>query len=65
MARCPKTGIKVLQVAAIDLTVRFPLLPLIDLLRDEGYEVHVACSSGRHLEYLHSKGHTVYAIPVA
>jgi len=65
MARCPKTGIKVLQLAAVDVTIRFLFLPLIDLLRDEGYEVHIACSYGRHLEYLHSKGHTVHAIPIA
>lgn len=65
MARCPKTGIKVLQLAAVDVTIRFLLLPLIDLLREEGYEVHVACSSGRHLEYLHNKGYTIHAIPIA
>ncbi len=64
MARCPKTGIKVLQLAAVDVTVKFLILPLIDRLLEEGYEVHVACSSGRHLEYLHSKGHTVHAIPI-
>ena len=65
MARCPKTGIKVLQLAAVDVTVKFLLLPLIDRLTDEGYEVHVACSSGRHLEYLRSKGRAVHAIPIA
>jgi len=65
MARCPKTGIKVLQLAAIDVTARFLLLPLIDHLREEGYEVHIACSSGRHLEYLQNEGHTVHAVPIA
>jgi len=37
---------KVLQVTAIDITVKTFLLPLIDRLTMEGYQVHIACSEG-------------------
>lgn len=56
---------KVLQVAAVDTTIRFLLLPLIDGLQDDGYEVHIACSPGKHLEVLREGRYRVHPIPIA
>ena len=57
--------IKVLQLAAIDVTMKFLLLPLIDCLIEEDYEVHVACSPGQHLRELEDRGYSVHPIPIA
>lgn len=57
--------IKVLQVAAIDTTVKNLLLPLVDRLMEEGYEVHIACSPGRYLQEIAERGYTIYPIPIA
>jgi|Deesub1362A_J573_1020465.scaffolds.fasta_scaffold00550_6 glycosyltransferase involved in cell wall biosynthesis len=55
---------KVLQLAAVDITVKFLLLPLIDRLLEEGYEVHIACSPGRHLQELAEQGYVVHPVPI-
>jgi len=62
MSRTP--GVKVLQVTAVDSTVRWFLMPLIDRLGAEGYDVHVACSPGKHLGWIRSQGVTVHAISI-
>lgn len=54
--------IKVLQVAAIDTTVHFLLKPLLGRLREEGYEVHIACSPGPRLLELEEQGYFVHPI---
>lgn len=56
---------KVLQVAAVDTSIRFLLLPLIDGLERAGYEVHVACSAGPHTRSLLAQGYRVHSIPIA
>jgi len=56
--------IKVLQLAAVDVTVKFLLLPLIDCLIEEDYEVHIACSPGQHLRELEDRGYSVHSIPI-
>ena len=56
--------IKVLQLAAVDVTVKFLLLPLIDRLIEEDYEVHAACSPGPHLQELEGRGYSVHSIPI-
>jgi glycosyltransferase involved in cell wall biosynthesis len=56
---------KVLQLAAVDVTVKFLLLPLIDCLIKEDYEVHIACSPGQHLRELEDRGCSVHSIPIA
>jgi len=56
---------KILQVSAVDVTARFLLLPLLDRLRGEGHEVHVACSPGRHLDVLADRGIPIHPIPIA
>jgi len=57
--------IKVLQVAAIDTTVHFLLKPLLERLRKEGYNVHVACSPGPRLLKLEKQGYFVHPVPIA
>lgn len=57
--------IKVLQLAAVDGTVKLLLLPLIDCLIEEDYEVHVACSPGPLLQELRDRGYSVHPIPIA
>jgi len=57
--------IKVLQVAAVDVTIKFLLLPLIDRLLEEGYEVHIACSPGKHLEGLGKQGYRIHPLKIA
>lgn len=57
--------VEVLQLAAIDTTVHFLLKPLLERLRKEGYDVHVACSPGPHLPSLEEEGYSVHPIPIA
>jgi len=57
--------IKVLQIAAVDVTVRHLLLPLIDRLIAEGFDVHTVCSDGRYVKELREKGYAITAINIA
>ncbi len=55
---------KVLQVAAIDETVKWFLLPLVDRLLVEGYQVHIACSNGQYVAELQDRGYIVHTITI-
>jgi lipopolysaccharide/colanic/teichoic acid biosynthesis glycosyltransferase/glycosyltransferase involved in cell wall biosynthesis len=55
---------KVLQVTAADVTVKKLLLPLIERLNREGYQVHIACSEGECLSEFRAKGYTIHTIPI-
>jgi lipopolysaccharide/colanic/teichoic acid biosynthesis glycosyltransferase/glycosyltransferase involved in cell wall biosynthesis len=55
---------KVLQVTAIDVTVKKLLLPLIDRLTAEGYQVHVACSDGQYVPELREQGYNIHVISI-
>ena len=57
-------SLKVLQIAAIDETVKWFLLPLIDRLTAEGYQVHTACSEGRYVPELQARGYLVHTITI-
>ncbi len=48
---------KILELCAVDMTVKYLLLPLIDELAKEGYEVEIACSRGEETEVLEKKGY--------
>jgi len=54
---------KVLQLTAIDFTVKKFLLPLVDEMEDQGYEVHVACSKDEIGQELSAKGYVIHHIP--
>jgi glycosyltransferase involved in cell wall biosynthesis len=56
--------VKVLQVAASDLTIAKMLLPLIDRLQADGYEVAAACGNGAFVRQLTERGYTVYPLPL-
>jgi lipopolysaccharide/colanic/teichoic acid biosynthesis glycosyltransferase/glycosyltransferase involved in cell wall biosynthesis len=56
--------IKVLQVTAADVTVSKLLLPLIQRLAREGYEVHVACSDGGYVPGLREQGYHIHTIGI-
>jgi lipopolysaccharide/colanic/teichoic acid biosynthesis glycosyltransferase/glycosyltransferase involved in cell wall biosynthesis len=55
---------KILQVTAVDVTVKKLLLPLIDRLKAEGYQVHVACSDGKYVPELKAQGYNIHVIPI-
>ena len=48
---------KILEVCAVDMTVKYLLLPLIDKLEKEGYTVEIACSRGEGAKTLEKKGY--------
>ena len=48
---------RVLEVCAVDMTVKYLLLPLIDKLEKEGYTVEIACSRGEKAKTLEKKGY--------
>lgn len=56
--------IKVLQLAAVDVTVRFQLLSLIDHLLREKYDVHIACSPGKYADELAKRGYKIQRIEI-
>ncbi len=60
-----KRKLKVLQVTAVDVTLKYLLLPLIDRLIDEGYEVHLLSSDGPHARELSSRGYPIHCVSIA
>jgi len=54
--------LRVLQVAAVDLTVAALLRPLIDRLTSEGYEVESVCRDGRFSQELRADGYVVHSL---
>jgi len=56
--------IKVLQVTAVDVTVKYLLLPLIDRLGKEGYNVQVATSPGGDTEQLRKDGYIINTVDI-
>ena len=50
--------IKILEVCAIDFTLKKMLLPLIDALISEGYRVEISCTPGRYSKELEKKGYS-------
>lgn len=57
-------SLKVLQVANSDETVKWFLLPLIDCLLAEGYQIHIACSSSRYVPELQALGYVVHTVNI-
>lgn len=55
--------VKVLQIAATDITVAKILLPLIDRQRADGYEVEIACTHEKYAQDLLKNGYIVHQIP--
>ena len=56
--------LKVLQLCAVDVTIEAFLLPLIDRLTAEGYDVHIVCSYGSRTERLREQGYKIKNIEI-
>jgi glycosyltransferase involved in cell wall biosynthesis len=56
--------VRVLQVCAQDVTVQKLLLPLIDQLKAEGYQVTSACSPGRYTPSLVARGYSMRPVNI-
>jgi glycosyltransferase involved in cell wall biosynthesis len=56
--------LKVAQITAADITVKKLLLPLIDRLTAEGYDVHAVCSEGHYASELRAEGYTIHGIEI-
>ncbi|GAX92054.1 glycosyltransferase family 4 protein [Effusibacillus lacus] len=56
---------KILQVTAVDFTLKKFLLPLVDALQNEGHTVDTACNCGEIGTELKRKGYTLHHIPFA
>ncbi len=56
--------VRVLQFTAQDITVKTLLLPLVDRLTEEGYEVVSACTPGRHTPELTARGYAMRPVTV-
>lgn len=54
---------KILQVTAVDFTVKKFLLPLVDELDNKNYEVHIGCNVSEIGEDLRKSGYNVKHIP--
>ncbi len=57
--------LKILQVAAVGMTVRFLLLPLLERLRAEGHDVEAASSPDAHLDDVEQRGFRVHRVQIA
>jgi glycosyltransferase involved in cell wall biosynthesis len=55
----------VLQLCAVDFTVKHFLRPLINFLTKEGFDVTVACSEGDYFQELRGEGLRLVSIPIA
>ncbi|WP_269148235.1 glycosyltransferase [Planococcus antarcticus] len=54
---------KILQVTAVDFTVKKFLLPLVNDLESKNYEVHIACDVNEIGQQLRSEGYEIKHIP--
>jgi len=55
---------KVLQITAVSVTLKYLLLPLIDRLEKVGFEVKAVSSDGKYIKELRNKGYSVLAINI-
>lgn len=60
-----RRDVRVLQVAASDITVSKLLLPLINNLKANGYDVEAACADGRFARELNESGYVVHTLPMS
>lgn len=56
--------IKILELTAVDFVVENLLLPLIDRLSIEGFEVNIVCSSGKRTRELKKTGYKIKTIEI-
>jgi len=56
--------IKILQVCAVDFTLKNLLLPLVDKLSGEGFDVHTVCSPGPEVEEMRARGYSITTMQI-
>ena len=56
--------IKILELTSVDFVVKNLLLPLIDRLSIEGFEVHIVCSDGKRVRELRKEGYKIKTIKI-
>lgn len=56
---------KVCQLCAVDFTLKKFLLPLIDGMRENGWEVVATCSDGAYVPEMRAQGYRIDTIPIA
>lgn len=56
--------VKILELTSVDFVVKNLLLPLIDRLSIEGFEVHIVCSSGKRARELKKTGYKIKTIEI-
>jgi glycosyltransferase involved in cell wall biosynthesis len=57
--------VKVCQLCAVDFTLKKFLLPLVDAMREAGWEVTAVCSDGPYVYDLRSAGYRIETLPIA
>jgi glycosyltransferase involved in cell wall biosynthesis len=65
MRKMTGNGLKVCQLCAVDFTLKHFLLPLIDGMRESGWEVTAVCSDGKEIAGLRAQGYRIDTIPIA
>lgn len=58
-------GLKVCQLCAVDFSVKHFLLPLIDGMEKEGWEVISVCSDGAYVRKLRTKGYKFITVNIS
>lgn len=56
---------KVCQLCAVDFTLKTFLLPLVDGMRDRGWDVTAVCADGPQIAEMRSAGYRIETIPIA
>lgn len=57
-------GLKVCQLCAVDFTLKHFLLPLIDGMRDAGWDVTAVCSDGPEIPGLRERGYDIETVHI-
>jgi glycosyltransferase involved in cell wall biosynthesis len=57
--------LKVCELCAVDFTLKRFLLPLIDRMQAEGWEVTAVCSDGAFVPGMRAKGYRIETLPIA
>lgn len=58
-------AVKICQLCAVDFTLKNFLLPLIDGMQREGWEVTAVCSDGPFVPLLRDRGYTITTVTIA
>lgn len=57
-------GLRVCQLCAVDFTLKYFLLPLIDGMREAGWEVTAVCSDGQEIGPLRVRGYDIVTVRI-